>query len=123
MRRRPPRSTRTDTLFPYTTLFRSAPPCPASETFASALSARRQASRRRRPRRPRPLRAPDQGPETKSSSFNPTPAFPRRTCPVGTDEKPFCYRRTGLQNSTPDITAIGRHAPPKPTPPEQRQAG
>src|SRR3546814_2739473 len=34
MRRRPPRSTRTDTLFPYTTLFRSAaaerqPPCAA----------------------------------------------------------------------------------------------
>src|SRR3546814_2073025 len=29
MRRRPPRSTRTDTLFPYTTLFRSAPLCPA----------------------------------------------------------------------------------------------
>src|SRR3546814_7420553 len=28
MIRRPPRSTRTDTLFPYTTLFRS--PCPAS---------------------------------------------------------------------------------------------
>src|SRR3546814_7458634 len=26
MLRRPPRSTRTDTLFPYTTLFRSAPP-------------------------------------------------------------------------------------------------
>src|SRR3546814_12444728 len=26
MSRRPPRSTRTDTLFPYTTLFRSAPP-------------------------------------------------------------------------------------------------
>src|SRR3546814_5441403 len=26
MRRRPPRSTRTDTLFPYTTLFRSPPP-------------------------------------------------------------------------------------------------
>src|SRR3546814_14375617 len=29
MIRRPPRSTRTDTLFPYTTLFRSKPPCPA----------------------------------------------------------------------------------------------
>src|SRR3546814_4328532 len=29
MSRRPPRSTRTDTLFPYTTLFRSAPPRPA----------------------------------------------------------------------------------------------
>src|SRR3546814_1133283 len=30
MIRRPPRSTRTDTLFPYTTLFRSAPTRPAS---------------------------------------------------------------------------------------------
>src|SRR3546814_5005516 len=29
MIRRPPRSTRTDTLFPYTTLFRSADPLPA----------------------------------------------------------------------------------------------
>src|SRR3546814_5680572 len=29
MIRRPPRSTRTDTLFPYTTLFRSLPPLPA----------------------------------------------------------------------------------------------
>src|SRR3546814_3706071 len=28
MIRRPPRSTRTDTLFPYTTLFRSGPPVP-----------------------------------------------------------------------------------------------
>src|SRR3546814_11907933 len=36
MIRRPPRSTRTDTLFPYTTLFRSAPdaqPCPPRETL------------------------------------------------------------------------------------------
>src|SRR3546814_18577310 len=31
MIRRPPRSTRTDTLFPYTTLFRSVPPEPFSE--------------------------------------------------------------------------------------------
>src|SRR3546814_11895144 len=30
MRRRPPRSTRTDTLFPYTTLFRSLRPAPLS---------------------------------------------------------------------------------------------
>src|SRR3546814_1368879 len=28
MKRRPPRPTRTDTLFPYTTLFRSLDPCP-----------------------------------------------------------------------------------------------
>src|SRR3546814_2596938 len=34
MIRRPPRSTRTDTLFPYTTLFRS--PCPASSCPATA---------------------------------------------------------------------------------------
>src|SRR3546814_13524955 len=36
MRRRPPRSTRTDTLFPYTTLFRSiaaAVPAPATSPF------------------------------------------------------------------------------------------
>src|SRR3546814_10449689 len=31
MIRRPPRSTRTDTLFPYTTLFRSVPACAGSE--------------------------------------------------------------------------------------------
>src|SRR3546814_10034687 len=31
MIRRPPRSTRTDTLFPYTTLFRSDPPTPAAK--------------------------------------------------------------------------------------------
>src|SRR3546814_12873923 len=37
MIRRPPRSTRTDTLFPYTTLFRSASP-PAA--FATAPNAR-----------------------------------------------------------------------------------
>src|SRR6056297_1310650 len=43
MIRRPPRSTRTDTLFPYTTLFR--PP-------------RRAAPRRRRARQPRPTRRP-----------------------------------------------------------------
>src|SRR3546814_10898043 len=34
MIRRPPRSTRTDTLFPYTTLFRSVPPM----SFAPVLS-------------------------------------------------------------------------------------
>src|SRR3546814_10700242 len=42
MIRRPPRSTRTDTLFPYTTLFRSTRPAPRSRqdiraAFAGAL--------------------------------------------------------------------------------------
>src|SRR3546814_10553326 len=39
MRRRPPRPTRTDTHFPYTTLFRSASPAP--RTYASCGSGRR----------------------------------------------------------------------------------
>src|SRR3546814_10523528 len=34
MIRRPPRSTRTDTLFPYTTLFRSLPPQVAADSAA-----------------------------------------------------------------------------------------
>src|SRR3546814_12226129 len=34
MIRRPPRSTRTDTLFPYTTLFRSVPPAGLAATLA-----------------------------------------------------------------------------------------
>src|SRR3546814_6057682 len=58
MIRRPPRSTRTDTLFPYTTLFRSA--------RAPILGSERPVSRRgrgagsRSPRRPRPAARPGQ---------------------------------------------------------------
>src|SRR3546814_3980038 len=39
MIRRPPRSTRTDTLFPYTTLFRSQGPAPAPDSSASTPGA------------------------------------------------------------------------------------
>src|SRR3546814_7510908 len=46
MIRRPPRSTRTDTLFPYTTLFRSDRPLPARPPLE-----RHRLSGRRRPRR------------------------------------------------------------------------
>src|SRR3546814_14345685 len=51
MLRRPPRSTRTDTLFPYTTLFRSTPPGRAADRAARpSLSLDRTAeSRQRRP--------------------------------------------------------------------------
>src|SRR3546814_9695562 len=48
MIRRPPRSTRTDTLFPYTTLFRSAAPRRAS----SSANIRGQKSHERRPLAP-----------------------------------------------------------------------
>src|SRR3546814_5857502 len=45
MIRRPPRSTRTDTLFPYTTLFRSADaPRPAEDEGASGTPQGRQAA-------------------------------------------------------------------------------
>src|SRR3546814_8614619 len=49
--RRPPRSTRTDTLFPYTTLFRSMPCAPATAAAAAPRSilARRISPMFRRP--------------------------------------------------------------------------
>src|SRR3546814_2766192 len=48
MMRRPPRSTRTDTLFPYTTLFRSAVIYAARSTFGLSLQAIRDNPRRMR---------------------------------------------------------------------------
>src|SRR3546814_13121341 len=44
MRRRPPRSTRTDTLFPYTTLFRSSPLPPWVRSSDRSRRARRDPS-------------------------------------------------------------------------------
>src|SRR3546814_13145625 len=55
MIRRPPRSTRTDTLFPYTTLFRSRPPCRRHRTGSRALPV--AASRRIRDQPKVPARA------------------------------------------------------------------
>src|SRR3546814_12874465 len=49
MIRRPPRSTRTDTLFPYTTLFRSHSPR-AHRTICRSGRGSRRPSRNRRPR-------------------------------------------------------------------------
>src|SRR3546814_5903563 len=50
MIRRPPRSTRTDTLFPYTTLFRSLPCCTCSQICREeAGTALRPQHRRRKP--------------------------------------------------------------------------
>src|SRR3546814_6091630 len=52
MIRRPPRSTRTDTLFPYTTLFRSGPGSPVAGSPAGGLAHRPRANPRS-PLRPR----------------------------------------------------------------------
>src|SRR3546814_3607713 len=64
MIRRPPRSTRTDTLFPYTTLVRSAPGRQGADAEAAAAGAAARAGRAERatgdqPRRHRPLAAVD----------------------------------------------------------------
>src|SRR3546814_10451630 len=56
MIRRPPRSTRTDTLFPYTTLFRSQPPTGEPPPFSAPPRSRRGVSRWNR-KAVRPLRA------------------------------------------------------------------
>src|SRR3546814_4520963 len=60
MLRRPPRSTRTDTLFPYTTLFRSSSPATTSACGTRPGAAVRPPRRRRR-RTPPPSRWPDSG--------------------------------------------------------------
>src|SRR3546814_8524640 len=65
MIRRPPRSTRTDTLFPYTTLFRSPPArCPSRPDTASAGSNRSWP--RRRPRIACPHRSEEHTSELQS---------------------------------------------------------
>src|SRR3546814_19349593 len=57
MIRRPPRSTRTDTLFPYTTLFRSLRRRPRLPAVAGAQPAVGRRRRARRSARPRPAGA------------------------------------------------------------------
>src|SRR3546814_8040097 len=78
MIRRPPRSTRTDTLFPYTTLFRSAP-----------LPARRL----------RPGRYPDRGqaPPTRVSDRSASPRRTRRT-----------HRRVRSEEHTSELQSLMR---------------
>src|SRR3546814_10220357 len=47
MIRRPPRSTRTDTLFPYTTLFRAGDACPLLDGFRNGIALGDPAARER----------------------------------------------------------------------------
>src|SRR3546814_3151994 len=58
MRRRPPRSTRTDTLFPYTTLVRAPRPTPLVPVQAGRAGGRGFAHRQQRRRRARRRCAP-----------------------------------------------------------------
>src|SRR3546814_923563 len=143
MKRRPPRSTRTDTLFPYTTLFRSPPPrhrhrrrlrwlfrCPAVPCAGSGVRRRRPVARVLR--RPLP-------PDRRSRAAEPGLREPRRR-PLGSVAaaaggrlaaggglcrrgRPLRALGTARAGTAPDMTAAafpGRSAdtppPPQPAP-------
>src|SRR3546814_21157947 len=76
MIRRPPRSTRTDTLFPYTTLFRSNKVFSAKSMLADANGSKRSHACRTRRRHVR------KGVRRLSERFGRTPDFRRRTSPT-----------------------------------------
>src|SRR3546814_3179913 len=92
MTRRPPRSTRTDTLFPYTTLFRSpSPPCPLVAKATRRHKRRRGPSRHLRP--PPPPRA----------AGSRRPAFQRLRFRAGTDD-----RRHRSEEHTSELQSLMR---------------
>src|SRR3546814_16585089 len=109
MTRRPPSSTRTDTLFPYTTLFR-ANPCRSPSATASVLQPRRAAPAPPRASRPIPPRPAQPRPSTKSAS-----SFPCFACCPSARRDQFDHveqrfiRRRG-QHEPPAILEIGRCA-------------
>src|SRR3546814_17769641 len=86
MIRRPPRSTRTDTLFPYTTLFRSNKVFSAKSMLADANGSKRSHACRTRRRHVR------KGVRRLSERFGRTPDFRRRTSPTA----PNCASSTTL---------------------------
>src|SRR3546814_19508833 len=95
MRRPPPTSTRTDTLLPYTTLFRSSP-----SATASVLQPRRAVPAPPRASRPIPPRPAPPRPSTKSAS-----SFPCFVCSSARRDQ-FDHVEQGF------IGRRGQHAPP-----------
>src|SRR3546814_9533016 len=98
MIRRPPRSTRTDTLFPYTTLFRSG--CSPAPTWPGTASA------------PPPPRSPGSGRTARRCSRPPTPASRATASATRSEEHTselqslmrisyavFCLKKKNKQNS------------------------
>src|SRR3546814_4858817 len=78
MKRRPPRSTRTDTLFPYTTLFRSTARRCAARPVSAETSAATAARTKRSPRRAGPCSRHRAWRATARSYPESTPAATRR---------------------------------------------
>src|SRR3546814_6850224 len=91
MLRRPPRSTRTDTLFPYTTLFRSdKPKRRISRLHPCAASANK------RPPHPNPLPwAPSGGPSHRRRSFHPA-----RTGPHARRPRSTCWKQRSEEHTS-----------------------
>src|SRR3546814_19456861 len=90
MIRRPPRSTRTDTLFPYTTLFRSPPPAPQGLFRRSRRPAPRSPTFRAGPPCPAPCARP-LSPRRRLPTVRRTPRG--RTRPLGRGRRLSCHRR------------------------------
>src|SRR3546814_10287354 len=119
MIRRPPRSTRTDTLFPYTTLFRSDRPrgClrrGAGRLYAAArwrtVRESRKPSRLSDPDRPQPLGRSDAPPDAGSCRILPSPSRARWR---GLPRSDFADRGDGR---APPLSAGGScHAAQEPT--------
>src|SRR3546814_19049831 len=111
MLRRPPRSTRTDTLFPYTTLFRSRRGVPAVA-----------ADRRRLGTRPRPAQGPAGADELTPGLPCPHPARYRRrsrTVTIGSPRGHLQSRRTDRsdpQGAGEQPGPPGHRPPPPPRP-------
>src|SRR3546814_10840361 len=88
MRRRPPRSTRTDTLFPYTTLFRSSAGCTDADTC-------------RRPRRRRLLQG-------HSGSITGLGDFRRDESNAGPQHRPGPNRKRRSEEHTSELQSLMR---------------
>src|SRR3546814_20091417 len=101
MIRRPPRSTRTDTLFPYTTLFRSNKVFSAKSMLADANGSKRSHACRTRRRHVR------KGVRRLSVRFGRTPDFRRRTSPTAQN----CASATPppTPHSTHSATTVEHH--------------
>src|SRR3546814_16355116 len=131
MIRRPPRSTRTDTLFPYTTLFRSTATSPRSTPQPSPRSPTRRrtapssGSHPAQPRSPRPPTSDTTPmlPGRPSSTWPATRTPPTTGTPCNDHHHPPGHRRGATHLPTtettprqPDPHPHHPHAPPPPRP-------
>src|SRR3546814_17092154 len=118
MIRRPPRSTLTDTLLPYTTLFRSRPSRFAVPRHARAGSGARQPHRLRRRRRfglprIRPVAAPHQPPAGGIGTFAHAPAAAPRPAQPPPVRPRHGRHRPAATHAPPRLTHPGAaHARP-----------